>query len=180
MSIKEPTHLERLAWKMEDLIMTRLVPRDRPGPAFKWLFKTPLFFYRIGLPIFGSFVLILTTTGRKSARLRRTPLEYRREPGSGDLIIMAGWGGRTDWKRNLQADPHVHVQVGRRAFDALAEALPEAEVADWLAQTLRVNPASARTWSRWAGEPVSLEAPESILRAARHFPSFRLKPEEGQ
>jgi hypothetical protein len=29
--------------------MTRLVPKDNPGPIFKRLFKTPIFFYRIGL-----------------------------------------------------------------------------------------------------------------------------------
>jgi hypothetical protein len=41
---------------------------------------------------------------------------------------------------------------------------------------LKLNPASGKLWSRWAGEPVSLAEPESILRAAKYFPSFRLRP----
>jgi hypothetical protein len=34
---------------------------------------------------------------------------------------------------------------------------------------------SERIWSRWAGEPVRADVPESLLRAAEFFPSFRLK-----
>ena len=39
------------------------------------------------------------------------------------MIVMAGWGGRTDWRRNLEADPRVFVQAGRKEFEALAEPL---------------------------------------------------------
>jgi hypothetical protein len=89
---------------------------------------------------------------------------------------MAGWGGRTDWRRNLEADPRVHVQAGRKEFDAIAEPMTGAEVADWLAEAIRINPRSTRIWSKWAGEPVSADDRDSLLRAAAKFPSFRLKP----
>ena len=42
--------LEQFSLFMEELIMTRLVPKDNPGPIFKKLFKTPIFFYKVGLP----------------------------------------------------------------------------------------------------------------------------------
>jgi deazaflavin-dependent oxidoreductase (nitroreductase family) len=155
------------------------VPKDSPGPLFKWFFKLPIFFYRIGLPMFGGFILLLTTTGRKSGKPRFTPLEYRREDGTGCPVIMAGWGGNTDWKRNILADPHVQVQMGRRKYAAVAEPLSDAEVAAWLAEVLRLNPRSSRIWSRWAGELVSLDDPAGLLRAAVHFPSFRLLPADG-
>jgi deazaflavin-dependent oxidoreductase (nitroreductase family) len=170
------TWFQRLVINLEDIIMTRLVPMHSPGVVFKWLFRVPIFFYRIGLPVFGSFVLLLTTKGRKSGRPRHTPLEYHREPDTGDLIIMAGWGGNTDWRRNIQADPYVRVQAGCHRFEALAEPLSDAEVAASLAEVLRLNPASASIWSRWAGEPVNSGSTDSLLRAARFFPCFRLKP----
>ena len=176
MAERKLTMFERFILRTEHLIMTRLVPPNHPGLVFKWLFKTPVIFYRIGLPLFGDFVLLLTTTGRKSGKLRYTPVEYRCEPGTGDFIIMAGWGGNTDWRKNIEANPHVLVQAGRRKFKAVAERLTDREVADWLAETVRVNPRSADIWSRWAGEPVTLDRPESFLRAARYFPSFRLRP----
>jgi len=126
--------------------------------------------------LFGGFILLLTTTGRKSGEPRPTPLEYRRDPVSNERIITAGWGGNTDWRRNLEANPHVHVQAGKEHYNALAERLSDDEVAAFLTEAMRVNPRSAKMWSRWAGEPVGIENPESVLRAARFFPSYRLKP----
>jgi deazaflavin-dependent oxidoreductase (nitroreductase family) len=162
--------------RSEEVIMTRLVPKDNPGPIFKRLFKTPIFFYRIGLPIFSSFVLLLTTTGRKSGKQRCTPLEYIREKETGYPIIMAGWGGKTDWRYNIVSNPHVHVQIGHEKFAAVAEPLNDAEITERLTEAMKVNPNSAKIWSRWAGEIVSLEDPDSIERAVKYFPCFRLKP----
>ena len=170
------TPFEKFALRAEDVILTRLVPMDTPGPLFKWLFKIPILFYKIGLPLFGGFILLLTTIGRKSGRPRHTPLEFRREAGTGHRIIMAGWGGNTDWRRNIEANPRVHVQAGWKKFDALAEKLTDNEVADFIAEAMRLNPRSERIWSRWAGGPVRAEDRESLLRAAKFFPSFRLKP----
>jgi deazaflavin-dependent oxidoreductase (nitroreductase family) len=173
---KKSNRIEQFALRVEETLMTRLLPQEDPGPVFKWLFKVPVIFYRLGLPLFGNFILLLTTRGRKSGKLRHTPLEYRREEGTGYRIIMTGWGGNTDWRFNIKADPHVTAQAGREKYDALAEPLTDAEVAVFLAQAMRLNPASGKIWSRWAGEPVTLADPEGILKAARHFPSFRLIP----
>lgn len=169
------TPFEKFALRAEDFILTRLVPMDRPGAVFKWLFKVPIFFYKIGLPPPGSFFILLTTTGRKSGKPRHTPLEFRREAGTGHMVIMAGWGGDTDWRKNIEANPRVHVQAGWMKFNALAEKLTDDEVADFLAEAMRLNPRSERIWSRWAGEPVRAQERESLLRAAKFFPSFRLK-----
>lgn len=178
MSEKTPSRIQRLAAKIENTLMTQMVPVDKPGRIFKWLFKIPVLFYKIGLPLFGNFILLLTTTGRKSGKLRFTPLEYRREQGTGYVIITAGWGGNTDWRRNIQANHHVRVQVGWKKFDALAEPLPDTEIATWMTEAIRINLASAKIFSRWANEPVSIDRPDSLLRAACFFPSFRLKPSD--
>jgi deazaflavin-dependent oxidoreductase (nitroreductase family) len=180
MEKKKLTQLERLSLWIEDLLMTRLVPKDNPGPVFKWFFKIPIVFYRIGLPLFGSFILLLTTTGRKSGKQRHTPLEYHREQETGYPIIMAGWGGNTDWKRNILVNPCVHVQIGWHKFNAIAEPLSDKEVAAWLSDVIKANPMSTRMWSRWAGELVSPDIPDSLPRAAKHFPCFRLKSDELQ
>ena len=173
---KPPTTIERIALRIEEFLMTRLLPKEDPGPVFKWLFKVPVFFYKIGLPLFGNFILLLTTRGRKSGKLRHTPLEYRREEGAGYRILMAGWGGNTDWRFNLETDPLVTVQAGREKYDASAVRLTDAEVATFLIQAMRLNPSSGKIWPRWAGEQVSMDNPAGILRAARYFPSYRLMP----
>jgi deazaflavin-dependent oxidoreductase (nitroreductase family) len=173
-----PTTIERLALRIEETLMTRLVPKENPGPVFKWLFKMPVLFYKCGLPLFGDFILLLTHRGRRSGKLRHTPLEYRREEGTRYRIIMAGWGGHTDWRYNIEADPQVTVQAGREKYQAIAERLTDDKVAAFLTEAMQINPASAKIWSRWAGRSVTLDDPDGILLAARYFPSYRLKPEK--
>jgi deazaflavin-dependent oxidoreductase (nitroreductase family) len=177
MTENPPTKIERLALRIEGTLMTRLVPKDNPGPVFKWLFKIPILFYRLGLTPFGEFILLMTHRGHRSGKPHQTPLEYRREEGSGYRIIMAGWGGHTDWRRNIEADPRVTVQAGREKYQAVAERLTDEEVAAFLTKAMQLNPASSSIWSRWAGEPVRIDDPEGTLRAARYFPSYRLKSE---
>ena len=55
-------------------ITMKLVPQEDVGPVFKWLFKFPilLFTMRLGWML-APYVLLLTTTGRRSGKARRTP-----------------------------------------------------------------------------------------------------------
>jgi len=66
--------------------------------------------------------LLLTTRGRRSGLLRRTPLVYARN-GDRYVLIASNGGAPTDpqWYLNLVADPQVRVQVEGAVFDALAE-----------------------------------------------------------
>lgn len=82
------------------------------------------------------FVLLLTTTGRKSGLPRTTPLQY--DEMDGVLYVASARGPRADWYRNLQAEPRVQVQVGERRFAALAEPINDpARVAGFLEQRRR-------------------------------------------
>jgi hypothetical protein len=79
---------------------------------------------------------------------------------------------------HAQAHPQVHVQVGRRAFDAIAESLSQEAVAQMLAEMVRVNPCSLRMFARWSDAPVD-SSPESLRALAVHFPSLVLRPVGG-
>lgn len=65
--------------------------------------------------------LLLTTTGRRSGQARTCALIYLKD---GDhLVVVASKGGSDQppaWLLNLQADPEVGVQIGRRRFTAHA------------------------------------------------------------
>lgn len=86
----------------------------------------PQLAYAIGLgPVVGRFVLLLTTIGRRSGRLRVTPLIYEKR---GDLLYMASARGPSaDWLHNLQANPTVYVQVGRRRFRGQASLVRDSQ-----------------------------------------------------
>jgi deazaflavin-dependent oxidoreductase (nitroreductase family) len=161
---------------LETWIMDKLVMQDSPGPVFKWIFKLPILQYKLGLGwITGNFVLLLTTTGRKSGLSRHTPLEYIYDRENDRYRIAAGWGGNTDWYRNLMKHPNVKVQVGRRKFDAVAEKASDEEVAKYMLHVSERHPRMDRVWNRWADQPVNGTF-ESYVRAAKYFPSVWLKP----
>ncbi|HEY4753849.1 MAG TPA: nitroreductase/quinone reductase family protein, partial [Candidatus Limnocylindrales bacterium] len=65
----------------------------------------------IGSPI-GGYVLLLRAKGRKSGLVRETPLSYLIADGS--IWVLAGFGPRTDWYRNLLAEPAVEVMLPGR------------------------------------------------------------------
>jgi deazaflavin-dependent oxidoreductase (nitroreductase family) len=168
--------IEKIYNWLETLIMERLVLQDRPGPVFKWLFKLPVLQYRLGMGwMIGRYVLLLTTTGRTSGKPRQTALEYIYDRDHNRYRVAAGWGGHTDWYRNLLKDPNVRVQVGNRKFDAVAERACDEEVAKYMMAVSERHPRMDRVWNRWSDEPVD-GTTESYVRAARNFPSFWLRP----
>jgi deazaflavin-dependent oxidoreductase (nitroreductase family) len=167
--------VEKIYNWMETLIM-RIVPQRNVGPVLKWIFKMPILQYRLGMgSMIGKYVLLLTTTGRKTGLPRHTPLEYEYDRENDRYRIAAGWGGNTDWYKNLRANPKVHVRVGRREFDAIAKIASDEEVARYMMHVSRRHPRMDATWNRWADRPVDGTF-ESYVRAARFFPSVWLRP----
>jgi deazaflavin-dependent oxidoreductase (nitroreductase family) len=81
----------------------------------------------------GTTVLILTTTGRRSAEQRSTPLIYQQHDN--DYVVVASKGGAPEhpaWYLNLEADPEVTVQVLGDRFKARARtASPEEKPELW-------------------------------------------------
>ncbi len=84
-------------------------------------------------------VLLLTTTGRKSALPRVTPLQF--EQVDGRYVVASARGDKADWFRNAAADPHVTLGVAGRVMTGLARPVLDAgEVADFLELRRRRHP----------------------------------------
>ena len=77
--------------------------------------KWALVVYRVGLgSLIAGRVLILTTRGRKSGRLIRTPLWYVRE---GEVIYcLSRRGLSSQWLKNLRSTPGAEISIGNRRF----------------------------------------------------------------
>lgn len=77
---------------------------------------------RLGGRMFGSPVLVLATTGRKSGKKRETPLLYLKD--GDDLVLVASNGGTAAhpaWFLNLMAKPEAEVHLGGRTHPVRAE-----------------------------------------------------------
>jgi deazaflavin-dependent oxidoreductase (nitroreductase family) len=76
---------------------------------------------RLGLPL--PIVVILETRGRKSGQSRQIPVGKALQ---GDTLwIVAEHGRKASYVRNIEADPHVRVRVGRRWRPGLASVLAD-------------------------------------------------------
>ncbi len=73
-------------------------------------------------PLTGAFVL-LRTRGRKSGVWREIPLGYTILGGC--VYVTAGFGERTQWYRNILADPKVEVVLPGGAFAGIAETVTD-------------------------------------------------------
>ncbi|MGQ9910355.1 MAG: nitroreductase family deazaflavin-dependent oxidoreductase [Candidatus Flexifilum sp.] len=91
-----------------DRLITERI-RYPSGGLIKWLYKTPILLYRLGLGgVIGRLFMIMTTTGRTSGLPRRTAIEYHQY--NGRKYVMVGWE-HSDWYRNLLADPRLTIQT---------------------------------------------------------------------
>ena len=85
----------------------------------------------------GAHCLVLTTTGHRSGRPRKSALIYGRD--GDDVLVIASKGGADEhplWYRNVQADPNVTVQILDRTFRARARtATAEEKPRQWKIMT---------------------------------------------
>ncbi len=96
--------------------MTNLSPQldSQLRQGFKYFNPFMLGLFRLGLapfvnawPDVGGRIMVLTHTGRKTGRRRRTPVNYALVRG--DVYCLAGFGRQADWYQNIRHTPAVEV-----------------------------------------------------------------------
>lgn len=99
------------------------MPGHRTFVLFNKLFMVPMF--RLGLgPIVGNrvtgYVMVLKTIGRKSGKVRYSPVNYAIHRGN--IYCMAGFGKISDWYRNLLASREIEAMLpGGAVFGKVEE-----------------------------------------------------------
>ncbi|MET4614440.1 deazaflavin-dependent oxidoreductase (nitroreductase family) [Rhodococcus sp. PvR044] len=94
-----------------------------------------------GTTMQGKPVVLLTTKGAKSGKLRKAPL--MRVEHEGEYAIVASLGGAPKhpvWYHNVVADPHVELQDGPAKWDMIAREVTGEEKAVWWERAVAVWP----------------------------------------
>ena len=94
-----------------------------------------------GVDIKGNPVILLTTRGAKSGKLRKVPL--MRVEHDGQYAIVASLGGAPKhpvWYHNVVADPHVELQDGTESHDYRAREVTGEEKAQWWERAVAAYP----------------------------------------
>ncbi|RAG80294.1 nitroreductase family deazaflavin-dependent oxidoreductase [Streptacidiphilus pinicola] len=114
-----------------------------------------------GTTLRGMPVILLTSVGAKSGKLRKTPL--MRVEHDGRYAVVASQGGAPKhpvWYWNLKADPRVELQDGPVRRDMTAREVTGAEKAEWWQRAVAAYPDYA----------------DYQTRTAREIPLFVLEP----
>jgi deazaflavin-dependent oxidoreductase (nitroreductase family) len=102
----------------------------RLSRTLRWLFRVPALLYRMRCGwLLGHRFMLLVHVGRRSGLPRRTVLEvvaYRAE--GPEVVVVSGFGPKSDWLRNLATTPDPEVFTGSQHFIAAYRMLsvPEA------------------------------------------------------
>ena len=126
-----------------------------PGRITRWLFRAPRYLYRIGFGrVLGRRAVLLEHTGRKSGLPRETVLEVIRHDDK-SFDIAAAYGAKSDWFRNIEADPNVRISTGRiRHAEATAVPADLATSESAFADYTEAHPVAAKAFGTSLGLPV--------------------------
>jgi deazaflavin-dependent oxidoreductase (nitroreductase family) len=116
-------------------------PPTPPRGLLRWLLALPTHLYRARLGfLLGHRFLLLIHRGRRSGRRFETVLEViAYDSATGESVVVAGWGLRTQWLHNVEAGGALLVATGRRRFLPRWRRLDHAEAASVLAGYERRN-----------------------------------------
>ncbi len=111
----------------------------------------------------GIPIIIVTTKGHKSGKVRKFALMRVEHEGSYALVASKG-GAETNpgWYNNLVADPNIMIQDGPEPFDTVARLVDGDERATWWERAVAVFPNYAEYQEKTDREiPVFVTAPRA-------------------
>jgi deazaflavin-dependent oxidoreductase (nitroreductase family) len=105
----------------------------------------------------GKPIIVLTSVGAKTGKLRKTPL--MRVEHDGEYAVVASLGGAPKnpvWYYNVTANPHVELQDGATKRDYTAREITGDEKATWWARAVEA-------WPDYAGYQLKTERPIPVF-----------------
>lgn len=158
---------------------TKTAKRQPPTDLSRLFYRAPILLYRIGLGwVLGERFLLLHHTGRKSGLPRETVLEVVRHDEETDTYIVAsGFGEKSDWFKNIQHNPQVEIEVGRRHLQVTAERLTPEEAEQELLDYAGRHPRALRTLAGYFGYDYSGTG-DDIHALAQELPMIAFRPRQ--
>lgn len=147
------------------------------GPVRRVLYRLPVVLWRLGLgPLVGRVLVVLTVTGRSSGLPRHTPIHPH--VVGGQTYVWCPYGGRSQWYRNLMANPVVTVQSRRGTQVMRAISIEDDdEAVEVVSDLRRFDVPFLRLYL--AAEGIA-DTPEDIARNRQRLHIRRLVPAPGE
>ena len=134
--------------------MLRKIGEPAPPKGLKLkLFRAPLYVYRFGLGfLFGERFIHLQHWGRVSGSLKEAVIEVIDQDKANNKIYSAsGFGEKSQWFKNISANPNVFVTSRNTVYKASAKVLQECEATEVLLRYAKANPKSIKGVAKLSG-----------------------------
>lgn len=122
-------------------------------------------------PVTGQ-IMVLKHTGRKSRQPRRTPVNYA--VVDGEVYCVAGFGGISDWYRNLHANPKLEVWMPEGWWEGVAEEIGDVPNRLDLIRAVLIGSGFAAVF---AGLDPYTVSDEELLREVKDYKLMRIRRE---
>tara|TARA_R110002073_G_scaffold16703_8_gene63759 strand:+ start:1541 stop:2026 length:486 start_codon:yes stop_codon:yes gene_type:complete len=125
-----------------------------PPSGFKLkLARAPIYLYRIGLGgLMGDRFLRLRHRGRRTGNSIETVLEViRHDESTTQFFVASGYGTKSQWYRNIIAEPHVSIMVKNTEHNAVARVVSPDEATQILGLYAAAHPKSIKAVARLSG-----------------------------
>jgi deazaflavin-dependent oxidoreductase (nitroreductase family) len=154
-------------------LLEKIADPRRPGGLARTFSRMQLVLYRLGLGrLLGWRFVHLVHIGRKSGEERHVVLEVvDLERDAQQIFVASGWGERSDWVRNITANPAVHIQIAGQDWPAQARRLTPEESAELLLRYGRKHPGALQNLARVMGYRIQ-RSEEAYRALGRQIPAF--------
>jgi deazaflavin-dependent oxidoreductase (nitroreductase family) len=118
----------------------------------------------------GNFLMVITTTGRKSGKPFSVPIGYLRD---GETIYAFNLGGESNWYKNMLAEPYVKLEIKGKAYQMRGETVADqAEAERVLGLYQEQQPSTAQRFFGLAADVTGAER----LKVLDHVRLIRFSP----
>jgi deazaflavin-dependent oxidoreductase (nitroreductase family) len=100
------------------------------------------------------------------------------EPTNNIYYVVAAWGEKSDWVKNIRANPNVQIQVGREKLDMVAEQITPEKGEAVILEYAKRHPTAMKNLAKYMG--YQLDGSEADFRElGRQLLIFALIPQPG-
>lgn len=115
-------------------------------PVLKYVFKSPIVLWRLGLGrLAGQHLMLMTIVGRKSGLLRHTVVEYHSYKDR--KYVIAAWP-KADWYHNLLENPCLTIQTADGSEEVMARRLTTDEELSEAYEVVEHTPLLQKFWQK--------------------------------
>ncbi|MCP4966855.1 MAG: nitroreductase family deazaflavin-dependent oxidoreductase [bacterium] len=131
--------------------MSKFNFKQKPTGLFKQILHAPVWVFRARLGfLLGKRIVMLEHIGRRSGKIRQTPLEVVHHDGDA-FVLCSGTGPDADWYRNLKSNPATALWVGSSRHEVEQRFLDDSEAATTFAVYEQAHPKAAERLTELIG-----------------------------